>query len=394
MGVQVSCCSEEGDFVSRTKTYLHKNFGQGFAEAMLKVAELLARADMAINSGRSTQSPVLISLAMILKQVEDEKRYALPLTSGQKFTDRKVLRKAARHARFASIEGLDSKVAIATYLGNMQAEDIRLLHAAQSVRCPGYFAAVDPVSDEIVLCIQGGTTTAEALDEVACQPEAFMGGNAHAGMLDGAFYVAEGAKDVLVRLSLEFPRKGVAIVGHGLGAGMAALATMLLSREGCALSCAMRAGRVKCYSFAPPPTFEPLWALPAWVRGSTYSFVHGMDCVPRACLGAVSQLFMAVKQVDALPMTALQRLAFLRGDLDMDQRLPDFSELPALLERSLGSFSVIGTIILFYKGQDGQFRSEMMTPEITGRLLLHRDMVTDHTPANYEQAACEASRTN
>merc|ERR1712060_813954 len=116
----------------------------------------------------------------------------------------------------------------------------------------------------------------------------------------------------------------------------------------------------------------------------TYAFVHGMDCVPRACLGALSQLFMAVKHVDALPMTALQRLAFLRGDLDMEQRLPDCAELPVLLEKSLGSLSVIGTIILFYRNHDGMQRSEMITPDMTGRLLLHRDMVTDHTPANYE----------
>lgn len=335
--------------------------------------------------------PFLVNLGMILKQVEQEKRYTKPITSQFKFDDQRILKKAQRYARHASAAYLDNKQAIADYIGGLAAEDVKYVHQPGNDQCPAFFLAIDPETNEIVLCIRGAETAANALSEVVCTKEPFLGGRAHSGILDAAKRVVEAAKEHIVQFSHESPRKSIAVVGHSLGAGAAIFATILLSGDGSPFSRLMASGKVKCFAFAPPPVFEPLWALPPWVHASTYTFVNNMDCVPRACLGTVSKLFLALKQVDALPMTPLRRLAFLRGDYKLEHQLPDYVEIPQELQQSLGSLFGVGLIILFYKA-DGQMRCETITPHMTDRMLLHPDMVEDHEMASYEHALEEVMK--
>jgi len=334
--------------------------------------------------------PLLINLGMILKQIEQERRYVTPITSQFKFIDANVMRKAARYARFASAAYLDGRKPIAEYIGGIAADDIKYYHSQSSSTCPGFFVACDPETNEIVLCIQGQATAADALPEVVCTKESFLGGRAHSRILEKAKCLADIAKDQVVRLSQESPRKSVAIVGHSIGAATAVLAMILLSGDGFPLSRLMAAAKVKCYAFAPPPIFEPLWALPPWVHASTYSFVNGMDCVPRICFGTVTKLFLAIKQVDALPMSSLQRLSFLRGDYELEYQLPDYVEIPQELQSSLGSLFGVGMIILFYRSEDGRMQSDTITPAMIDRILLHPCMVRDHLMAAYEQSTLEA----
>lgn len=387
----ITCCRSEGIHANRAKTHLDENFGEGTAEALQKVSDLLAMVDETISGGKSMTHPALVNLGMILKQVEQERRYVQPISSQFKFNDLKVMKKASRYARFASAAYLKDAQSIADYIGTLSVDDIKLRHSpASSSACPHFFVATDPETSEIVLCIRGPATAADALPDVVCSKEPFLGGRAHSGILENAKLVVEAVKDHIVRLSQESPRKSVAIVGHSVGAGTAVLVTILLSGDGSPFSRLMQAAKVKCYAFAPPPIFEPLWALPPWVHASTYSFVNNMDCVPRACLGTVSKLFLAMKQVDALPMTSMQRLAFLRGDYELEHQLPDYVEIPQELQSSLGSFFGVGMIILFYRGEDGTIQCETITPAMTDRILLHPDMVNDHLMTGYEQSTNEA----
>mmetsp|Transcript_97426 Transcript_97426/g.280366 ORF Transcript_97426/g.280366 Transcript_97426/m.280366 type:complete len:172 (+) Transcript_97426:326-841(+) len=154
----------------------------------------------------------------------------------------------------------------------------------------------------------------------------------------------------------------------------------------------MAAGKVKCYCFAPPPVFEPLWALPAWVHGSTYSFVYNMDCVPRACLGTAAKLYMALKQADRLGISSERRLAYIRGECKLDTTLPDCVEVPQgeATGAGLASLFVVGTILAIYRApaEDGQeqVQCETAAPHMLDRLLLHPDMAQDHAISNLERA--------
>merc|ERR1719150_1656659 len=114
-----------------------------------------------------------------------------------------------------------------------------------------------------------------------------------------------------------------------------------------------------------------------------------MDCIPRACMGTLGKLYLAMKQVDALPITTEQRVAFLRGDYKLEHTLPDFVEIPQEFQTSLGSLYGIGMIILLYRGEDGQVHADTLPPHMTDRLLMHPAMLRDHAIAGYEQATAD-----
>jgi len=373
------------------RSHLHESFGQTTAETMQKLAELLTRVDKAVSGGTSMTHPCLVNLGMIIKQVEQEGRYPKPITSGSKFTDLGVLRKASRYAVFASAAYCNSKRAMAEYVGSLDAEDIKYLRDDSSfLGNPSLFIADDPETDDIVLCIRGTASAADALQEVVCSKEPFLGGKVHAGVLEKAKFVVKVVQDELVKVSRDSPRKGIAVVGHSLGAAIAILATILLCGDGSPFAQHMSARKVKCYAFAPPPTFEPLWALPPWVHASTYTFVHNMDCVPRACLGTLSKLFLAVKEVDSLSLSALQRMVYLRGDYELPQTLPDYVDIPNELQDTLASLFGIGTIITLYRAEDGAMQCETCTPSMIDRLLMHPEMAGDHMMGLYEKAIDDA----
>jgi len=208
----------------------------------------------------------------------------------------------------------------------------------------------------------------------------------HAGFLELARMLVESALKPLMQLSQEHPRKGIVLVGHGKGAGVASIATILLCTEGCPFAKLMAAGKVKCYAFSPPPTFEPLWALPAWVHGCTYSFIHGMDLVPRTCAGTLAKLYLALEEVDELPISIERRLGYIRDEARLDSRLPDYAEMPTELQAAMGSLFSTGTIVTLFKDKEGTMRCEATAPHMTDRLLVAPELVHDHAVGNYVQA--------
>lgn len=271
----------------------------------------------------------------------------------------------------------------------MQPEDVKHVQAGSIAICPGYFITMDHATDDIVLCIRGAEREgpAEGLAEALSPKEPLLGGNAHAGLLKRAKGLVECASQTLTRLSSESPRKGLAVVGHGVGGGIATLATILLSADGCPFAKLMATGKVKCYAFAPSPSFEPLWALPAWVHGSTYSFIYNMDCVPRACIGTVTKLYLALQSIDELPLSAERRLAYLRGECEMPYILPDYTDVPQAMADIVGnSLFVVGTIVALFPAEHDMMRCEVAAPHMVDRILLHPDMVHDHAMSCLEQA--------
>lgn len=383
-----ACCASEGIAAGFARSYLDERFGHGTSDAFQRVVELLGRVEPQMKGPafQRMSHPYMVNLGMVLKQAEQQRRYPRPMTSGARFEDARVLRKAARYSRYAAAAHYNEKRAIADCIGGLHSDDIKHVQQAAVLTTSSYFVAVDPETDDVVLCIRGAASAAEALAESVSPKEALLGGRAHAGMLENAKLVVESVMKIMMRLSQESPRKGIAIVGHSIGGGVAALTTILLSAEGCPFAKLMAAGKVKCYAFAPPPTFEPLWALPAWVHGSTYSFVHNMDCVPRTCIGTVAKLYLALQEVDQLPFTIEKRLAYIRDEAKIDEQLPDFAEIPQDMSAQVGSLFAVGTIIVLFRGEDGAMHCEAAAPHMTDRIIIHPDLIHDHAVACYEKA--------
>lgn len=389
-GLRGGCCQRELDSGYHARVCLCEGFGEATTEAVQKIAEMLDKTEKMLPGCQTSNYGHMLNLGMILKQVDDLERYATPPTSGQQFGDRKLLRAAARATLFASAACLADKQAVAKYVGGISAADVRCLRTSFSPRRPAMMVAIDAARDTTVLGIS--VDTSQLLPDIASDVEPFCMGKAHAGLLEMARYVAEHVKELLVKLSLEFARNSIAITGHGFAAGVAVLAMMVLCVEGGPLCRSMQAGKVRCYAFGPPPTFKPLWALPGWVHSSTYSLVNHMDCTPRTCLQSIAGLLLAVSQVDTLPLSAFQRMAFIRGEVQLGVRLPSRMMYTAVNDDNAveaGSLSVVGTLLLLCRDADRRLRCDILKPEMLSQFLLHRDMANDHMMPLYEQAAAD-----
>jgi hypothetical protein len=371
---------------------LDDGFGQGTADAVEQVGDILTEVHRELFDGKQMIHPPMVNLGIILKQVMQEKRYDTPLTSGRRFNDRGVMQRAARYARYASTPaGLD-KAGVVEHIGALQAEDILHLHRSTSMQCPHFFVTQDPETTELALCVQSGLQEdSEAMRDAVSTKETFLGGRAHSEIANRAKQVVKSVKEVLSLMITEQPRRNVVVIGHGLAGGTAILAMTLLAGEDGPLRRHMAAGKVKCYAFAPPPIFEPLSALPSWVHDATYTFINNMDCVPRACLGTVSKLLLALQHVDALPLTTTERVAFLRGSYSLEEKLPDYVEAPQDYLVKLGTLCLVGNIILLYQGELGEIHCETITPEMADRILIHPAMLKDHTMKGYEEATSAAA---
>lgn len=377
--------------LQEAKSSIDERFGGCTSEAMQSLADLLGRVDVTITGQKSTGFPYLLSLGMIMKQVEQERRYAKPMTSGTSFTDAKVLKKAARYARYAAAATtLHDRRTVLEHVGGLEPEDLVIVAGSEPGTNSGLLVASDPETNDVVVAIGGSDSTAQSLAGVACIKESFLGGNAHSGSVECARSISKCVQDRVVKLLQDNPRKGFAVVGYGLGGSAAVYVMALLCSEGSPLARLVAANKVRCFAFGSPPSFEPLWALPPWVQASTYTFVYNMDCVPRACLGTLGKLLLAVREVDKQPMTEQQRIVYLRGEFELPQTCPDHVELPSNLQEMIGSLYCLGTIVTLYRGGDGKMRCETCAPTMLDRLLLHPDMASDHFITAYEMGTAAA----
>lgn len=386
-----ACCYSDAAMSSYAEGHLDSHFGAGTSDSLRLIADVLLAAKARLNL-EPLANPMLVNLGMVMKQLDDHQRDRTPPTSGTLFDDAKVLEKAARYVGYASAaHNLDGgRKAIVEHIGGrLRAEAIKHVEEEDDLTSFGYFVAVDPDTDDIVLCMCGTDCTRTALRMAITSKERLLGGRAHGQLLEAAKVVVESAAQVLLRLSQQMPRRGIAIVGHGTGGGVATLATILLCCDGCPFAKLMSAGKVKCYCFSPPPTFEPLWALPAWVHGATYTFVHNMDCVPRLCMGTIAKLYLAMRQVDNLPIFAERRLAFLKGDAQIDTTLPDCVELSEEQGFVYASLLVVGTVVTLYRAEgqeDAPVRCELTPAHLMDRIILHPNLVHDHAVSCLDEA--------
>ena len=118
--------------------------------------------------------------------------------------------------------------------------------------------------------------------------------------------------------AIQYP---IIVVGHSLGAGTAAILTILLKQT---------YSNVMCFAFAPPGGLLSLKAA-EYSRDFVVSVVHGKDCVPRLGLHQMEKmrydLIMAIKQCN-LPKWSIitQSCCWLRSAKDSDISLQSFIE--------------------------------------------------------------------
>lgn len=196
-----------------------------------------------------------------------------------------------------------------------------------SLGSPKHFVAVDAATHSVVLVIRGTMSLSDTLTDTATASVPFCGGAAHEGFAHAACAVFDSTAALLAdQLRARGPGWGLVVTGHSLGAAAAILFVVLLKHlqaavlraadgaaaasdavpactpgpatplpasspaapgrglslaQRSALAAALAPFSVACHTFAPPPVFCPLSALPPGVACCVTSWVHADDLVSR-----------------------------------------------------------------------------------------------------------------
>ncbi|OQS06610.1 hypothetical protein THRCLA_01353, partial [Thraustotheca clavata] len=138
------------------------------------------------------------------------------------------------------------------------------------VFAPKYYLYIDHTRDEIVLVIRGSASIQDFCTDMCMDHEPFQSGYGHRGIVHAAYWLDWNLRDEMVKVAAENPNYKVQVMGHSLGAGTAALVSILWSPL---------IPRLKCIAFAPPACLT--MDLAKSCEGFITSVVCGDDCVPR-----------------------------------------------------------------------------------------------------------------
>ena len=162
---------------------------------------------------------------------------------------------------------------------------------------PAYFVSRDDATGDVHLVIRGTASLKDALTDMDCDAEPLFadGPKAHRGMAAAARWIVAETREVVAMAIEKAPKSAsknkkhpsVTVLGHSLGAGTAALASLILRQTIPAL---------RCVAFATPPCLE------SGAAESCSSFLTSVvlhdDVVSRASLANVQDLRARLQAID------------------------------------------------------------------------------------------------
>lgn len=170
-----------------------------------------------------------------------------------------------------------------------------------------HFVAVDKQSKSVVLALRGTLSLSGAIIDVQGMARNFCFCLAHQGMAEMADDIWDVTGEHINALFEEEELKeyGFIITGHSLGAGVSCLLNIK-----CHVDKLVGNRPIKCYGFAPPPTFYPCRAdatgdgnpdPPALVGNAIdncTAYIHDNDAVPFLSISSVRRLAALLDAVD------------------------------------------------------------------------------------------------
>lgn len=295
----------------------------------------------------------------------------------------------------------DEKKAIAFHC-NISEDDVRILYVSGGgdMKVLRHFVAVDRDTKSIVLALRGTLSVSGALVDMQAMDCDYCTGKAHKGIADMAdcLWHESGEKINALFEEEELKEFGFLITGHSLGAGAACLLNIK-----CHLESLVGKRSVKCYGFAPPPTFylcpgERDEICDCAIKDAienTVCYIHDNDCVPLLSVASIRRLAKMLDAVDN--KTELMWLPQRFKIFWEYEKIPkDIFDAVASSEKEKvravdGECKMIipARIVVWMVNEfGGKFRGIGCEPAPVADLniFVNQDMVSDHLPEMYEDA--------
>jgi hypothetical protein len=269
-------------------------------------------------------------------------------------------------------------------LSGLTGEDslLQIKEEGETLR-PAYALFLDHEERRCVLAIRGTATVEDALTDTVADPvwDEFLGGYVHQGIHDAAHWLIAEVKDVLQSAAAAHPEYMLMVTGHSLGAGVAALATLLLHLKE---TCDHGFQTLRGIGFATPgvatlPIAEGSSAMQCFT-----SLVCARDGIVRTC---VPNIYVMNHEVAA----AATRTRLLDGiGKALGGKVQEYAER----RHSTGAESAeqlsgpkcfpVGACIVLADPGEPNARALIAMPGDISKMFVHEDMASDHQIDRYE----------
>ena len=158
---------------------------------------------------------------------------------------------------------------------------------------PPFFLVCHKATKSIVLCVRGTWNLKDYLTDMNCSTTRWEAGCAHEGiaLIANSMLANEALNQTISSALQTHPDFRLVAVGHSLGAGIAALLTILWRTR------QLHTDAI-CFAIAPPPVLSPEVAEKG--VGFVYSFVNEDDIVPRLSKKAMEEAIQLVSDSDSV----------------------------------------------------------------------------------------------
>jgi len=256
---------------------------------------------------------------------------------------------------------------------------------------PGHMVAVDRTEGAVIVAMRGTCSLRDVLSDLDCQPETFsLGGgegHAHAGMLSAARKLDEllssVVEDGLVKLG---GQRRVIVVGHSLGAGVAAMLTAIWMDN-----VRFPGAELRCLAFACPQVLDK--RLASFLEGVVTSFVFADDIVPRLSL-ATARDFRNAMLCLIDPATrglsadfGVQEVLRIAGRGEQDRLAAMHGAIKHMVGSASGRLYPPGCLIHLALGR----APRLVGHDAVDALLVSMSMAAAHMPRQYVLALQEAA---
>lgn len=256
---------------------------------------------------------------------------------------------------------------------------------------PAYACVLDHASKCAVLCIRGTLTVHDAITNTIARTVEYAPvgsgytGNCHKGMLETATWLIEEVQDAMLAAAAAHPDYRLVVTGHSLGAGAAAIITLLLAEEHDGRPRAFGFRDVQGVGFATPGVASQEVACCPAAKEVFTSVIFQRDLIPRLCVPKLDFLcYECAKHSKAAEAREVVKKWAGFSDKSYDEikrhceekNTPDFEAEPHF---------PVGRCILVARADDSADEPAVRPAEPTdfGRVVFHERMLADHILYEY-----------
>jgi len=268
---------------------------------------------------------------------------------------------------------------------NIQLEDVICTKWSSEHFHPGHYVVLDHATNAIVVAIRGTFHIKDCLTDLIASYEPFMGGYAHTGILNAAKKKFQDLTPILIETLKKHPSYKVILVGHSLGAGTAALLSLLLYSN--------YTFPIHCYSYAPPAIMS--LDLASKCQKFVTSIIVNDDLVPRMSWGSIEDLKkIVVNLLSKNDSNFLRLFQFVSAGNNLGEGLTQkLSKFLGPAVPDLGTKNMeLGTRlyppgkVYHIFGKVKYDRMEESHPSLFGDIVISSNMFLDHMPDVYEDS--------